>query len=251
MGTITAQSFIDRMGATLRDDTNVHWTVEEALTYLSDAQRAAVEIRPEINPITARIRLEAGSRQRIPDGMTSGFLDDATAASALAPGFSLIGLVRDMGTDGETPDRAVRITTRDTLDNSYPDWHADVPGGYSEGTVVHYTYDADARRWFYVFPRQPATLNIRHWVELVYSAIPAEILAAGTAIGIDDMYQPLLLHYMLYRAYSKQINVQGSEQNAQKASGYYQLFFRELQGSRQGEMNLNPLKKAEEHLMPV
>ena len=227
MGTLAVQSFIDRLGSALRDDTNVHWTVEDIYQYVSDGQRSAVQLRPEINPVTDTVALIAGTKQVIP-----------------ALGFSLLHVVRNMGAAGSTPGRAIRWVDFDVLDNSMPDWHSET----AVGEVQHYLYDYKRdRKVFYVYPQQPTS---PHMVEIQYSKIPDELgplIPAATPgiIELDDMYQPVLWYYTLFRAYSKQISIEGVDKDG-RAGGYYQAFISELTGGLTSEQRLDPIYRTEE-----
>ena len=220
---LTAGNLVTRLAQTLRDDTNVHWTETEALSYLSDAQRAAVQIRPEIYPTTQVVALAAGTKQSIPN--------DA---------FSLIDVVRNMGT-GSTPGRAIRSIDRSTLDHADPNWHS----ATGDAVVQHYTYDIRARREFYVYPPQP---NVPQRVELVYAKTPAEITASSDALSLDDMYEPLLLSYMLHRAYAKQLPMEAARggANTERSDMYYKMFLEGLMGGRSAQEVLSPSSQAEQ-----
>ena len=222
MGTIRARQFIDQMGSTLRDDELIQWTEGDGLAYLSAAQRAAVELRPEINSVTETYQLVAGTRQTIPVGA-----------------FSLLDVIRNMGLDGETPGRAVRIIDRVTLDESFPNWHMEPIASVCK----HYVYDIQrSKDVFYVYPVQPV---IPCCIEIAFSAVPAEIVSTDVAITLDDVYESSLYSYMLYRAYSKQVNTPGSANHVQMAQFYYRMFVDELTGGRSSEAFLNPDNKVE------
>ena len=229
MATITAQQIIDRATETLYDETNVRWTEEELLEHLSDAQRASVLHLPEINPVGTVIRCASGTRQMIP-----------------ADGFKLIDVVRNMGTsavwattdpyNGTTPGRAIRSCDRSVIDQSTPEWHA---VGADEATpTLNFMYDTRDRRAFYVYPSQPQSAGNQQLIEIIYSAPPVELATVSDVIGLDDVYQPALLSYVLHRAYAKDLP---SEMNSeQRSSAYFQQFVMTLMGQKQDDMRLQP-----------
>lgn len=198
MGTLTGQSFIDRVAGDLNDDDHIYWSEAELLTYLSDGQRAAVLVLPEVNPVTESLRLAAGTKQAIP-----------------ADAFQLIDVVRNLpnGT-------AITPTAKSDIDQSNPNWHSQAQSSETDNFI----YDVRNRRTFFVTP--PATAN--HSIEIVISKIPPEISSAATAIEIDDIYQPALLAYMFHRAFMKDVASEG--QSVQKAQGYFELFMTLLLG---------------------
>lgn len=255
MGTIRASAIVDRVHGLLRDPSGVQWTTTELLRFLSDAQRAAVEIRPDINPKRVVMQMESGSRQDIPHNGTAYIHSDPNKGTpshqdyVALSAFSLIECVRNMGADGATAGRAIRVVQRDVLDTSRPNWHSEShenAGVTSVNQVRSYVYDIRARSWFYVWPAQVDDgANDPHYVEVIYSGVPMEITAADTPIELDDVYQTVLLNYVLHRAYSMQINTSASERYPQMAASYYQLFQAELTGGKVSEMQLDPLHQSE------
>ena len=63
MGSLTGQHFISRAEKSLNFE-EVIFTADELLEFLSDAQRAAVHLRPEVNPRTIEIPLDRQARSR-------------------------------------------------------------------------------------------------------------------------------------------------------------------------------------------
>ena len=204
MGTLTAQSIIDKAEATLFDDSNVRWTEAELLGHLNDGQRELVALKPDANAVNAVLTLVAGTRQSL-------------------PGVLLFKVTRNMGLDGATPGRVITPASMETLDRMRPDWHTDTPNAQ----VQHYLFDPRDSSIFYVYPPQPGTPGK---VEAVYSATPADV-AIGDAIAIDDIYATALYYFILARAHSKE--TPGADVG--KAAGYYNLFLGVLGQKEKGE----------------
>ena len=217
MALITAQQIVDRAAQTLYDETNIQWSTDELLRHLSDAQRAAVLHLPEINPVASVVPLIAGTRQMIP-----------------ADGFKLIDVVRNMGEDGQTPGRAIRMIDRSALDHTNEEWHVVT----ESQPVKHFAYDTRDRRGFYVFPGGFAPL-LR--IEIIYAAAPPELTDLSRTIGLDDVYQPVLLSYMLHRAYAKDLPVQ--LRAADRSAMYFQQFILTLTGQKPEDERLHPLQQ--------
>lgn len=196
MPTITAQSIIDRAETLLLDTSNVRWPAAELLDWLNDGQRAIVAVRPDANAVTESVALVAGTKQSLP-----------------AEGYQLINVVRNMGTSGTSPGRAVRYAPMRLLNEQYPDWHTET----ATTTIEHFLTEPRSPKTFYVYP--PATASIQ--VEIVYSKAPTNVASLGATITLDDIYATSLLDYVLYRAYSKDGEVPGS---AARAVAHFQAF---------------------------
>ena len=211
MGTLTAAKVIGRAARALNDPDMVAWTEAELLEFLSDAQRAAVLVRPEVNPVTKPLQLVAGTKQTLPD--------DA---------FVLIEATRNMGVDGTAPGRSVTPTSRASLDQTGSTWHLEDPDQDPDdiGVVTNFVYDIRNRKTFWVSPPQPE--DNPHQLEIVIAKIPAEILAVATTLEVDDIYQPALLAYMLHRAHVKDVAIEG--QGIQKSNTYFTWFMTLLLG---------------------
>lgn len=216
MPTITAQQIVDRAGLILQDVTNVRWQESELLGWLNDGQRQVVELRPEAFAVNEALQLIAGTKQGIP-----------------ATGIRLLDVVRNMGSDGSTPGRAIQIIDREVLDAQRPDWHSEV----GDAEAKHYVYDGRDPRNFYVYPPQPVAPE---YVEVVYSASPTDCLI-GETIKLDDIYANALLDYILYRAYSKDAEY---TQNVQRASQHYEVFLQSLGLKAQVDQTTNPHNNA-------
>lgn len=206
MGTIIAQSIVDKAEATLFDDANVRWAETELLGHLNDGQRELVAIKPDANPVNAVLQLVAGTRQALP-----------------APGTQLFKVVRNMGLDGATPGRVITPISMETLDRMRPDWHTDT----ADAQAQHYMEDPRDASTFYVYPPQPEAPG---QVEVVYAATPTDV-AIGAPISVDDIYATALYYFIMARAHSKE--TPGADVG--KAAGYYNLFLGVLGLTSKGE----------------
>lgn len=200
MATITAQSLINRVKRILNDNTSIRWTENELLDYLNDSQREIVLLRPDALTKTESVALVvSNTKQSIPSA-----------------GIRLMNVTRNMGADGNTPGRAIRLVDRAVLDTQVPDWHASTPAN----EVMHYVFDPVNPKVFYVYPR----VSTARQVEIIYSASPVDI-AIGATILIDDIYANAIINYIFYRAYSKDADY---AQNGNLAQSYWGSFVQEL-----------------------
>lgn len=178
MGTVTAGAIIDKAAKQLTDIAGVRWTRAELLAWLNDGQRQIVLIQPNATNTVAAVQLAAGARQLIP---TDGWL--------------LLGINCNMGTNGTTPGRAVRLISRELLDNFDPDWRTAAPSAVTK----NYLYDIQDQLAFHVYPPSTGT----NFLQINYSKQPSNLTTESQTIEIFDVYQGALLDYMMYRACAK------------------------------------------------
>lgn len=212
MGTITAQTIINKAAIQLTDIANIRWTRAELLSWLGDGMRQIVTIQPSASSTTSVIKLSAGTRQFIP-----------------ADGWLLLSVYRNMGTTGSTPGRAIRIISREILDGFNPNWNSDTP----KAEVRNYIYTNQDQLAFYVYPPNTGT----QYVEINYSAQPADLTSESSVIPIFDVFQTALLDYILYRACSKDAEYAPGLQLAQ---GYLATFTAAVQVKTQSEESNDP-----------
>ncbi|MGZ5183601.1 MAG: phage adaptor protein [Caldimonas sp.] len=190
MGTIQASTIVTKAALLLFDVANVKWSQAELLMWLSDAQRATVALLPEASSQLSVVRLSAGARQVLPNGS-----------------LMLLEVTRNMGTNGATPGRILKRVDRAVLDETQPNWAGAAP----VPSPLVYTYNKRDKGAFYVSPPADGT----GYVEINVSMEPTEITAGATAIGVDDIYAPALLDYVMWRAKSKQVPFAGDPKDAQ------------------------------------
>ena len=223
-----ASVILTRAQASLNDPDNVQWTQTELIDYVNDAQSQVVMARPEANPKTISMKLVEGSKQSIPDGSESASDIDPDGITS----FSLIDVIRNMGSDGDTPGRVIRKASMYYLDKNYPDWHTEDPNV----VVRNYLYDVRNRHTFYVRPSQPSASQ--NWIEMVVSAVPNDVSAAADLLSLEAVYEPAILAYVLYRAFMK--DIAQSDATLAKATGFYTQFQTVLGLKQEAEMRQHP-----------
>lgn len=213
MGTISVLSILAKASILLQDVTNVRWPQDELVGWLNDGQREVVLYKPNASTKNVALQLAAGTKQTLP-----------------ADAISLIDVLRNMGTTGAAPGRGIRIVMREILDAQVPDWHY----AAAATDVKHYVYAPLDPKTFYVYPPQPT--GTRGYVEMAYSAAPADTTLSGT-ISLDDIYQPVLLDYILFRAYSKDVEYAA---DSARVAAYQNSYIATLTGKARGEAATNP-----------
>jgi hypothetical protein len=196
MGTVLASTLITRAQNIVVDTgTGTRWLAAEWLDWLNAGQWEIASICSDAFTKASNATLVAGTRQTVP----------TDCILVLHP-------TRNMGSDGATPGAPIRSVSEKVLDAAVPDWHtatADVTSDFA--------YNPSLRNVFWVYP--PAVAGNK--IELVYVGAPAAVTASGNPISIDDVYQNALTDYMLYRAFSKDIEVDGT---VPRAAGHRSVF---------------------------
>jgi len=140
-----------------------------------DAQVAIAKFVPGACARVDAVRLVPGTLQTI-DPIPAEFCkpgDGSTPALPIA-GTLLLDPICNMGADGLTPGRMVRVVPGKAQDSQDPNWHASV------GTVIKaIVYDPATPRQFYTVPGVHATTPV--WLRLSYTAQPLKIPNTGTA----------------------------------------------------------------------
>lgn len=218
---LTAQSIIDRARPLVNDPNGDRWSDTEIIHHLSDAQRSAVQVRPDINGKNALLDLVEGTKQSIP-----------------SDGHILLDVIRYRGTaSNPTEGPAVRQVDRTYLDNIDKNWHSAVR---NEGDQIYWTYDLRDRETFYIYPREPNPLGR---IEISYAKIPAEVSGPSDALGLSDVYQPALLAYVLFRCFMKDQPLEG--ETITKVNAYYKQFVDLLNQGLQSEFITLPEQEKE------
>lgn len=191
-----ANDIITRAADTVHDTARERWTDADWLLYLNDGERDVVSVRPEAYVSHEAVTLVPNaSRQAIP----------ATALRAL-------DFTHNLGVDGVTPGKAIRVVPREILDAHTPLWHAATP----KDVVVNCVLDTRDPRVFYIYPRVSAAVKIAG----VLSVSPPVITSTGQAINLSDIFANALVNYCVFRALSKD----GESAAAQLAQLHYQAY---------------------------
>jgi hypothetical protein len=192
---IAALDLLTRAGDILQDASFVRWTKPELLRWANDAARETILRRPAARAVTKILTLVAGTKQALPDG-----------------GIELLDVVRNMAADGVTPSRIVRRVERRLIDDMNPDWHT-MP---QASAIKHFTFDERNPRNFYCYP--PAQAGVK--VETLYSELPPTITADTDTLDMGAEYLNVLVHYMVFRALSKD----SEYANGTISAAHYQAF---------------------------
>lgn len=167
--------------------------------------KALCKYLPSAGIRSAVIKLEPGTRQSIATVAEARVqFQDGTAPFDLFA-IQLEDVIRNMGADGASPGRAVRIADRQRRDRLDPNWHTGTP----DAVVREFFFNPQDPTTFYVSPPVPSTGAV--WVDVQLVAPPKAIPDGGNAgnelytydattpstqvVGIDDQYEDELWNY--------------------------------------------------------
>lgn len=200
MGTITAQTIIDKVSGALLADTNkVRFTQAHLLGHLNEAIRLLCAINPATLSAYMNAVLVAGTKQALPAGT-----------------HLLMQPRRNMGAGGATPGATITSVSMEVLDVLKPGWHTEAQAA----VIKHVMYDDERPGTFWTYP--PAVAGTQ--IECLFAQVHADI-AAGTAIPVDDVYEAPIMNYMLARTFEKDAEYAG---NMARAESYYGLMAQQL-----------------------
>jgi hypothetical protein len=212
MGTLTAKYFIDKASIQLLDQGNTRWTRAELLGWVNDAQRQITVMSPNATNKVAVVKLDPGTRQNIP-----------------ADGWTLLDIIRYMGTTGTTPGRVPRIISQQILNDFNPNWHAATP----VTVPLNYVYDQQDQTVYYVYPPS----NGKGYLQINYSPVPADVNSESNLLSVNDIFQTAVLDYVLYRANSKDAEY---APGLALAGGYLQTFMATMAAKSDQEIKNSP-----------
>lgn len=218
MAVVTVGGLIDKASNLLFDVTNIKWPRSEWLYWLNVGQRAIVVLQPASTNEIEVIKLVAGARQSIP---THGWL--------------LLDVIRNMGTNGTTPGRAIRVVSRHLLDTYNPSWNTDT----AAAEVRNYVFDPQDQTAFFVYPPNTGT----GYIEINYSYVPQDLTSEASLVTVPDAYESALLDYMLFRACSKATDVNQAAALAANYLGSFNAFMGAKMSAEQANdpnLGLNP-----------
>ncbi len=196
-----AGAIIDRAAQTLIDEGGVRWPRADLLVAVADGQREAITLNSSLYTVTEPMECSQGVDQDAPAGA-----------------LRVIGVHRNLGTDGTESGKSIRPVDEATLSAADPSWATPARAAKQ---ARHWMPSASPRR-FRLYP----PLSGSQYVEITYSAEPPALSSESDPIAIPDAYASALAEYVVYRALSSETD----EQQANKAAAHYQQFARLVGG---------------------
>lgn len=216
MAVTKIKTVIDRAKTTLHETTTsgTRWRNQELMEWGNESYQAIIQIKPDASSVNEEIRLQSGTRQSIPDN-----------------GLRLIEVVRC--TSPASRGEGILICKRNQLDATRRGWHREP----ETEDIEHYLFDDLDPKNFYVYPPAKAGATI----EIIFSSVPAPHDVSDDipdeVLKLDDSYAPVIVDYILYRAYSKDAD---HSVNLQRAQMHYRSFMTALGQQVQVDIATSP-----------
>lgn len=192
-------------GFAIGDTPGIRWSPEEALRWINDVQVEIVSLLPRANAVRALVTVEEGTRQ-------------TAAGLGLNQLIAFVDVPRNFSAAGEV---GSPITKRDRayFDDARPNWHSD-----EAAEALHWMSDPEDPKAIWLWPAVTGAGKI----EVVHSAVPADLADLEDPIGLADEYANALMYGLLSRFYMKDATY---GKNPQVAASFGQLM-REALGLR-------------------
>jgi hypothetical protein len=235
---LSSTSIAAKAALLLVDETNIRWTIPEVAKWINAGCKELVLLKPTALAANVAMLLTAGTKQSL-IGATFKSTVDGSAVS-VSP-IQLLDATRNLGATGiETAaGNAVTLVDRQVMDVVSRGWHS----ATTAWEIKHVMFDPRDPKSFYVYPK--ATASPAMYLEIVVSKAPTNTLldsatSLGTSdidAGIDEIYEGVLVDYVLYRAYAKDAEFTA---NASRSQWHYEAFRAALGAKLANETGLAP-----------
>jgi hypothetical protein len=226
---IIARDILTQARVILQDGGATRWPLTELVTWLNAGLRELPMRMPSATATNFVLALVAGTKQTLPDAY----------ASLIRVNRNVTGIF-----PAHVGSMAVTPIVREILDAQNPHWHDPVRTPF-RAMVRHVMSDPYDQRTYYVYPGNDGTGQI----ECLMSAIPVAVAVTGGAdpedidsygmsIAVQSIFQSALVDYVLYRAFSKDMQLAGA---ADRAGAHYGQFTAALdtKAALEGMANVN------------
>lgn len=172
---VTPAGILDSARGTLLDAAATAWSQADLLKYLNEAMEATALVKPDFYTKDQNVEMAEGSEQVLPDDGLQTFDLRFNAYS------------------GEV----VTLVDRELLDETNRFW----PITDRQRDVQHFSVDVRDPKRFSVSPPNDGTGEVR----ALYGALPPEVEIGeiGEPLSVSAKFEPILISYVLHRAYMK------------------------------------------------
>lgn len=175
--TTLVRDFLLGVSTTLQDVSpqGRRWPERELTYYANFAAKALFKYLPYLGSAVDTIRLSPGTKQDLTTVVAARIKSSDGSTTDDRYGIAFEAGVRNMGADGLTPGRAVRLVPREQKDASNPDWHLSDPA-----TVVREVmHDRATPLVFWTSPPVHPTTPV--WMDVQWMREPRRISDAGAS----------------------------------------------------------------------
>ena len=176
----------------LFDATNVRWPVSELRFWLNDGQFRIAGLKVDSCSAKRVITLVPGVWQTIPSDC-----------------WLLLDVISNVPASSNSIGKGVRLCQLETLNAYSPTWPTDP----ASATVDNYCYDERKPSNFIVYPPVNSTDTVN--VAGYFAVYPTATTTGTDTLSIGDYYAPMLIDYILWRAFSKDAGIPNSMARAQ------------------------------------
>jgi hypothetical protein len=177
--TVTVGDIVSGARKILSDDDEVRWSNSELILWLNDCYSVLPQVKPSECTVGEELTLIAGTKQSIPSDAER--LVDITHNTA-----------------GELG--AIEVITRKELNSALPGWHRE-PGTED---IERYVFDEMAPKEFFVYPPALSTAKVyAYTIKVPESHSRIFAVSEDLPISAKDSLAPMLIDYILFRAFSK------------------------------------------------
>lgn len=184
----SAATVMARAAKILLDEDSVRWGAQELRDWLNEGLRAIAAIKPNAKAENVILELNAGGKQELPIKYTV-----------------LSRIIRNVGPTNIPGKLVQTLNGHAQIDAMIPTWHQ-----LPQSSIVSYVWqDLMALREFWVVPANDGTGRIEATVGLIPTLVPLpstnpdEITSYTSDVDIPDVYQPIILDLILFRAFAK------------------------------------------------
>lgn len=202
----TVGSILNQVRRKIIDEGGGDFEDSELITIYNNTNKKIVTLRPQAYTRIEPMALAPGNKQQIP-----------------SDGLATIGVLRNMGTDGQTPGRVIRPTDGPTMTTMVPTYATDT----ATEQVEDWWPILDYPEQFYIYPPNDGT----GYVEVEMSKAPPQtVYDAGAlweseASPFNDNYLDAQINGMLFQAYDDDTDIPG---NTPRSQLYYGRFLQAL-----------------------
>jgi hypothetical protein len=190
-----ASILLDQASTLLQDTAKVRWPDAELIDWLNEGIKTICAANPTAYSEPQTVNLVAGTRQELPEN-----------------GVLLIDMHRNIDSG-----YAIRLVDRVVMDAAFPEW----PTMREEKNVQHFMYDKTTPNTLLVYPPNTGEGS----VEMIVAMIPPLITTSIDELPLRVHFNPPLLDFIMYRAYTKDAEYAA---NAATAAAHFEQFSRAI-----------------------